>query len=35
MLLEVGLKGEQGLAGGKPTWGPAGRLALERVLADG
>jgi aminoglycoside phosphotransferase (APT) family kinase protein len=32
-LLQVGRKWEQGLPGGKKTWGPAGRAALERNLA--
>ncbi|MFF5970045.1 aminoglycoside phosphotransferase family protein [Streptomyces sp. NPDC012769] len=31
-LMLMGLNGDQGLPGGKPTWGPAGRAALERVL---
>jgi aminoglycoside phosphotransferase (APT) family kinase protein len=34
-LIAVGQAGDRGLAGGKPTWGPAGRAALERVLAHG
>ncbi len=34
-LLGIGLAGTRGLPGGQPTWGPAGRAALERVLADG
>ncbi|MBB5789224.1 aminoglycoside phosphotransferase (APT) family kinase protein [Jiangella mangrovi] len=33
-LIGVGRAGDQGLPGGKPTWGPAGRNALDRVLAD-
>ncbi|MFE3828122.1 aminoglycoside phosphotransferase family protein [Streptomyces sp. NPDC059092] len=33
MLLSVGRAGDQGLPGGKVTWGPAGRAALDRVLA--
>ncbi|MEU8825345.1 aminoglycoside phosphotransferase family protein [Streptomyces sp. NPDC048636] len=33
-LILMGRAGEQGLPGGKPTWGPAGRAALERVLAS-
>ncbi|MFD1146319.1 phosphotransferase [Saccharothrix hoggarensis] len=33
VLIAVGDAGERGLAGGKPTWGPAGRRALDRVLA--
>ena len=32
-LLGIGLAGERGLPGGQPTWGPAGRRTLERVLA--
>jgi aminoglycoside phosphotransferase (APT) family kinase protein len=32
-LISIGLAGDRGLRGGKPTWGPAGRAALERVLA--
>ncbi len=32
-LLQVGLAGERGLLGGKPTWLPAGRATLDRVLA--
>jgi aminoglycoside phosphotransferase (APT) family kinase protein len=32
-LIGIGQNGEQGLPGGKPTWLPAGRAALERVLA--
>jgi len=32
-LLEVGRKWELGIAGGKPTWGPAGRAAIQRLLA--
>jgi aminoglycoside phosphotransferase (APT) family kinase protein len=32
-LIGVGQKWEQGLPGGKQTWGPAGWAALERVLA--
>lgn len=31
-LIGIGWKWEQGLPGGKQTWGPAGRAALERVL---
>lgn len=34
-LIGIGRAGDQGLPGGKPTWGPAGRAALERVLAHG
>ncbi|MFD8751175.1 aminoglycoside phosphotransferase family protein [Kitasatospora sp. NPDC059577] len=33
-LISVGLAWERGLPGGQPTWGPAGRAALERVLAS-
>jgi aminoglycoside phosphotransferase (APT) family kinase protein len=33
-LLEVGHRWEQGLPGGKQTWGPAGHRALERVFAS-
>ncbi|WP_116949065.1 aminoglycoside phosphotransferase family protein [Jiangella endophytica] len=33
-LIGIGRAGDQGLPGGKPTWGPAGRSALDRVLAD-
>ncbi|MFE6055610.1 aminoglycoside phosphotransferase family protein [Kitasatospora sp. NPDC056446] len=33
-LVSVGLSWERGLPGGQPTWGPAGRAALERVLAS-
>ncbi len=32
-LIHIGQNGEQGLPGGKPTWLPAGRAALERILA--
>jgi aminoglycoside phosphotransferase (APT) family kinase protein len=32
-LIGIGQNGEQGLPGGKPTWLPAGRAALERILA--
>ncbi|WP_069887281.1 aminoglycoside phosphotransferase family protein [Streptomyces luteocolor] len=32
-LLSVGRKGDQGLPGGKVTWGRAGRAALRRVTA--
>ncbi|MEU7385142.1 aminoglycoside phosphotransferase family protein [Streptomyces tanashiensis] len=31
-LIAIGRAGERGLPGGKPTWGPAGRAALTRVL---
>ncbi|MGW4745523.1 aminoglycoside phosphotransferase family protein [Streptomyces sp. NPDC004290] len=34
-LIAIGRAGERGLPGGKPTWGPAGRAALVRVLAHG
>ncbi|MCF2530769.1 aminoglycoside phosphotransferase family protein [Yinghuangia soli] len=34
-LILMGLNGQRGLPGGKPSWGPAGRAALDRVLADG
>lgn len=34
VIIAVGVNGERGLPGGKPTWLPAGRAALERVLAD-
>lgn len=33
-LIAIGRAGDLGLPGGKPTWGPAGRSALERVLAS-
>lgn len=33
-LMLIGQAGERGLPGGKPTWGPAGRAALDRVLAS-
>ncbi|MER5355951.1 phosphotransferase [Kitasatospora sp. NPDC002551] len=33
VLLGIGRAGLHGLPGGKPTWGPAGRAALHRVLA--
>ena len=33
-LIAIGRAGEEGLPGGKSTWGPAGRAALDRVLAD-
>ncbi|MEU6852705.1 aminoglycoside phosphotransferase family protein [Actinacidiphila alni] len=33
-LMLMGENGERGLPGGKPSWGPAGRAALDRVLAD-
>jgi aminoglycoside phosphotransferase (APT) family kinase protein len=31
-LMLMGQNGDQGLPGGKPHWGPAGRAALDRVL---
>ncbi|MFF0478300.1 aminoglycoside phosphotransferase family protein [Streptomyces sp. NPDC004284] len=31
-LIGIGRAGERGLPGGKPSWGPAGRAALARVL---
>ncbi|MDQ0987717.1 aminoglycoside phosphotransferase family protein [Streptomyces sp. V2I9] len=31
-LMLMGYNGDQGLPGGKPAWGPAGRAALDRVL---
>ncbi|MFF3769675.1 aminoglycoside phosphotransferase family protein [Streptomyces sp. NPDC002232] len=34
-LIAIGRAGDRGLPGGKPTWGPAGRAALGRVLAHG
>ena len=34
-LIGIGQAWEQGLPGGKQTWGPAGRAALERVLVSG
>ncbi|TQC41787.1 aminoglycoside phosphotransferase family protein [Rhodococcus sp. WS4] len=33
-LILMGRNGERGLRGGKPTWGPAGRAALDRVLTS-
>lgn len=33
-LILMGQAGDRGLPGGKPTWGPAGRAALDRVLQD-
>ena len=33
-LISIGRAGDLGLPGGKPTWGPAGRSALDRVLAS-
>lgn len=32
VLIRIGEMWEQGVPGGKQTWGPAGRAALERVL---
>lgn len=32
-LISIGRNGTLGLPGGKPAWGPAGRAALERILA--
>ncbi|WP_098025133.1 aminoglycoside phosphotransferase family protein [Streptomyces sp. st115] len=32
VLMLVGRNGDRGLPGGKPTWGPAGRAALDRAL---
>ncbi|MFE0806232.1 aminoglycoside phosphotransferase family protein [Streptomyces sp. NPDC058794] len=32
VLMLIGRNGDRGLPGGKPTWGPAGRAALDRVL---
>lgn len=34
-LISIGSAWDRGLPGGQPTWGRAGRAALERVLADG
>ncbi|MFI1212709.1 aminoglycoside phosphotransferase family protein [Streptomyces sp. NPDC020802] len=34
-LILMGQNGERGLPGGKTTWGPAGRAALDRVLTPG
>jgi aminoglycoside phosphotransferase (APT) family kinase protein len=31
-LMLMGQNGDRGLPGGKPSWGPAGRSALDRVL---
>ncbi|MFD8523973.1 aminoglycoside phosphotransferase family protein [Streptomyces capillispiralis] len=31
-LMLMGRNGDRGLPGGQPTWGPAGRAALDRVL---
>ncbi|WP_255366545.1 hypothetical protein [Cellulomonas sp. KH9] len=33
-LMLMGQNGRRGLPGGKPTWGPAGRAALDRVLSE-
>jgi aminoglycoside phosphotransferase (APT) family kinase protein len=33
VLIRIGQMWEQGLPGGKQTWGPAGQAALERVLS--
>lgn len=30
-LIDIGLAWERGWAGGKQTWGPAGRIALDRI----
>jgi aminoglycoside phosphotransferase (APT) family kinase protein len=35
VLILIGRAGDRGLPGGKPTWGPAGWAALDRVLASG
>lgn len=35
VLMLMGRNGDRGLPGGKPTWGPAGRTALDRVLCAG
>ncbi|MDA1362132.1 aminoglycoside phosphotransferase family protein [Glycomyces luteolus] len=32
VLLDIGIAGERGWAGGKPTWKPAGEAALARIL---
>ncbi|MER7755994.1 phosphotransferase [Kitasatospora sp. NPDC097643] len=34
VLIDIGRAGERGLPGGQPTWGPAGRATLTRLLAD-
>ncbi|MFE6162537.1 aminoglycoside phosphotransferase family protein [Streptomyces sp. NPDC056486] len=34
-LIHIGRAGEQGLPGGKRTWGVAGRATLDRLLTDG
>jgi aminoglycoside phosphotransferase (APT) family kinase protein len=33
-LMLMGQNGDRGLPGGKPAWGPAGRVALDRVLSE-
>jgi aminoglycoside phosphotransferase (APT) family kinase protein len=33
-LMLMGQNGDRGLPGGKPTWGPAGRAALSRVMSE-
>lgn len=33
-LMLMGQNGDRGLPGGKPAWDPAGRAALDRVLAE-
>ncbi|MFC6880740.1 aminoglycoside phosphotransferase family protein [Actinomadura yumaensis] len=35
VLMQIGQNGDRGLPGGKPTWGPAGRAALDHVLRSG
>ncbi|WP_020494959.1 aminoglycoside phosphotransferase family protein [Sciscionella marina] len=32
LLIRIGINGRHGLPGGKPSWEPAGRAALERAL---
>lgn len=32
-LMLMGQNGDRGLPGGKPTWGPAGRAALDRAMS--
>lgn len=32
-LIDIGHAGDLGLPGGKPTWGPAGRATIDRLLA--
>jgi len=34
ICLEVGDNGDKGLPGGKPSWGPPGHAAIERLLAS-